>query len=174
MLECNYEEVGREYGTSLFQKKTPFGVFFSCLFLVEEVKGMKPILKVDKERRQVFGWASVSVRVNGETVCDYQGDVIEPWELEQAAYEYTANFGVAGEMHEKSHVGKLIESVVFTEEKAVAMGIPSKILPQGWWVGFQISDPLVWEKIKDGIYTMFSIEGTANRVEEDFCQEERF
>ncbi|MFI3253510.1 MAG: XkdF-like putative serine protease domain-containing protein [Eubacteriales bacterium] len=137
---------------------------------------MRPILKVDRERRQVFGWASVSVRVNGEVVCDYQGDKIAPEVLEQAAYEYTANFGVAGEMHEKSHVGKLIESVVFTEEKGDAMGIPLGILPQGWWVGFQISDSLVWEKIKDGTYTMFSIEGTANRVDENRClwEEEKF
>ncbi|MFI3254446.1 MAG: XkdF-like putative serine protease domain-containing protein [Eubacteriales bacterium] len=124
------------------------------------------VLKSDDERRQVFGWASVAVRVTGEVVCDHQDDIIEPEVLEQAAYDYVVNFGVAGEMHENSHVGKLIESVVFTEEKAEAMGIPSDILPQGWWVGFQIYDLEVWQKIKDGTYTMFSIEGTADRVPE--------
>ncbi len=123
------------------------------------------ILKSDDDKRLVFGWASVAVRVDGEVVCDLQDDIIEAEVLEEAVYEYTANFAVAGEMHERSHVGRLIESVVFTQEKAEAMGIPPKVLPQGWWVGFHISDSSVWEKIKDGTYTMFSIEGTAQRVE---------
>ena len=32
-------------------------------------------------------------------------------------------------------------------------------------VGFRVSDPDVWEKVKDGTYKMFSIEGTGERVE---------
>lgn len=68
-------------------------------------------------------------------------------------------------MHTKANVGFLIESVIFTKEKAEAMGIPMDIVPQGWWVGFQIHDVTVWEKIKNGDYSMFSIEGTATPVE---------
>ncbi|MCI8806493.1 MAG: hypothetical protein HFE59_11595, partial [Clostridiales bacterium] len=34
---------------------------------------------------------------------------------------------------------------------------------EGWWVGFHIDDAEVWEKIKNGEYRMFSIEGTAVR-----------
>lgn len=124
-----------------------------------------PILKINEEKRQVFGWASVSVRVDGEVVEDHQNDVIEMAELEKAVYIYTAHFGTAGEMHQKSNVGRLIESVVFTKEKAAAMGIPLDILPEGWWVGYQIHEPEVWEKVKDGTYSMFSIEGTARREE---------
>ncbi|MCL2416031.1 MAG: XkdF-like putative serine protease domain-containing protein, partial [Defluviitaleaceae bacterium] len=71
----------------------------------------------------------------------------------------------AGEMHERGEVGQLVESVVFTKEKTVAMGIPGGILPEGWWVGFKIHDDEVWNKIKNGEYSMFSIEGTARRVE---------
>lgn len=122
------------------------------------------IIKSDNDRRQVFGWASVAVRIDGETVIDLQSDMIAPEVLEQAAYGYTAHFGVAGEQHEKSHVGTLIESVVFTPEKAKAMGISSENLPQAWWVGFQIHDLEVWQKVKSGEYSMFSIEGRANPV----------
>ena len=120
--------------------------------------------KSDEDRQLVFGWASVAVRVGGEVIEDYQEDIIEIAELEKAAYEYTAEFGTAGENHERGGVGTLVESVVFTKEKAAAMGIPPDILPEGWWVGFHIQDTDVWEKIKNGTYNMFSIEGEAERI----------
>ena len=48
------------------------------------------------------------------------------------------------------------------------MGIPAGILPDaGWWIGFKVTDSGVWEKVKDGTYTMFSIEGEAERIEID-------
>ena len=121
------------------------------------------ILKSDDECREVFGWASVAVRVGGEVITDYQEDVIDISDLEAAAYEFTAEFGTAGEMHQRGGIGRLIESVVFTKEKMSAMGITPDTVPEGWWVGFRIDDAEVWEKIKKGEYSMFSIEGTAVR-----------
>lgn len=123
------------------------------------------IIKSDDERREVFGWASIAVRVDGEIITDYQEDVIDIADLEKAAYEFTAEFGTAGEMHQRGGVGRLIESVVFTKEKMAAMGIIPGSVPEGWWVGFHIDDDNVWQKIKDGEYRMFSIEGTAVREE---------
>ena len=93
------------------------------------------LVKSDDDKRLVFGWASVAVRVTGEVVEDYQDDVIEIGMLEKAAYEYALDFGTAGEMHERGGVGRLVESVVFTKEKAAALGIPEGCLPEGWWVG---------------------------------------
>lgn len=121
------------------------------------------VIKSDDDKRLVFGWASVAVRVDGEEIVDWQKDIIEIEVLEKAAYGYMAEFGTAGEMHQRGGVGRVIESVVFTKEKAAAMGIPPDILPEGWWIGFQITDDVVWEKIKNGEYSMFSIEGTAVR-----------
>ena len=43
------------------------------------------ILKSDGDQRLVFGWASVSVTVDGEQVEDLQGDAVDPEELEKAA-----------------------------------------------------------------------------------------
>lgn len=121
------------------------------------------VMKSNDDRRLVFGWASVAVRVTGEEIVDWQEDIVDIDELEKAAYEYTASFGTAGEMHQRGGVGRLIESVVFTKEKAAAMGIPDGYMPEGWWVGFRIDEPEVWQKVKDGTYNMFSIEGTATR-----------
>ncbi len=121
------------------------------------------VMKSDDDRRLVFGWANVAVRVDGQQIVDWQQDAIDTEELEKAAYEYVANFGTAGEMHRRGGVGRVIESIVFTREKADALGIPQDILPEGWWIGFKITDDKVWEKIRKGEYTMFSIEGKAIR-----------
>ncbi len=126
------------------------------------------ILKSDDDKRLVFGWASVSFRENGELLEDLQGDSIEPEDLEAAVYEYVLNFRDGGEEHIPSlrKKARLVESCVFTEDKQKAMGIPAGTLPGGWWIGFYVDDDEAWEKIKNGTYQMFSIEGTATRVEE--------
>lgn len=129
------------------------------------IKGKFKIMKSDDEKMLAFGWANVSMRVDGELIEDWQGDIIEPEELENAAYEYVRLYGDGGEMHERGGVAVLIESVVFTEGKMQAMGIPAGILPIGWWIGFKVTDEDVWQKVKDGTYPMFSIEGEAERVE---------
>ncbi len=128
------------------------------------LKGRFHIAKSDDEKMLAFGWASVSMRVDGELIEDWQGDMIEPGELEDAVYEYVRLYRDGGEMHERGRVAVLVESVVFTEEKMKAMGIPDGTLPIGWGVGFKVLDEDVWEKVKDGTYPMFSIEGEAERV----------
>lgn len=129
------------------------------------IKGRFKIMKSDDEKMLAFGWANVSMRVDGELIEDWQGDIIEPEELESAAYEYVRLYGDGGEMHERGGVAVLIESVVFTEEKMRVIGIPAGTLPVGWWIGFKVLDEDVWKKVKDGTYPMFSIEGEAERVE---------
>ena len=129
------------------------------------VKGRFKIAKSDEEKKLVFGWASVSMRVDGEVIEDWQDDIVDPEELEHAAYQYVLLYRDGSEMHERGGVASLVESVVFTEEKMKAIGIPEGTLPVGWWIGFKVLDEEVWEKDKDGTYSMFSIEGTAERVE---------
>lgn len=127
------------------------------------------IAKTDSDKMQVFGWANVAIQKDGTQIEDFQGDIIDPEELEKAAYEHVLHFRNAGERHDPAlrQKGKLIESCVFTKEKQAAMGIPEGILPQGWWVGFQITDKSAWEKIKSGEYQMFSVEGTGERIPVD-------
>ncbi len=128
------------------------------------LKGRFKVMKSDDEKMLAFGWASVSMRVDGEMIEDWQRDIVEPEDLENAAYEFVLLYREGGEMHERGGAAVLIESVVFTEEKMRAMGIPAGTLPIGWWIGFKVLDKDVWEKVKDGTYQMFSIEGEAERV----------
>lgn len=125
------------------------------------------IMKTDDDKRLIFGWASVAIRVDGEQVIDHQNDLIDPEDLEEAVYEYVLNFRDSGE----EHIGtlrkkaKMVESCIFTKEKMQAMGIPEGIVPEGWWVGFYVEDDDAWKKVKSGIYQMFSIEGQGVREE---------
>lgn len=123
------------------------------------------IKKANDEKMQAFGWASVAIVENGETLEDWQGDIIDSEELENAAYKFVDLYREGGEMHERGGAAYLIESMVFTKEKMETMGIPEGTLPVGWWIGFQVTDADVWAKVKDGTYSMFSIEGEAERVE---------
>ena len=124
------------------------------------------VFKTDDDKRLVFGWASISITVDGEQLEDRQKDIIDPEDLEEAAYEYVLNFRDTGEEHISTmrKKGKLVESCVFTAEKQKAIGIPDGIIPVGWWIGFKIEDDAAWEKVKNGTYRMFSIEGKANRI----------
>lgn len=121
------------------------------------------ICKIDAARQLVFGWASVAVRKDGETIEDLQGDLIDPADLEDAAYEFVLHFGEANAEHAGETVGQLVESLVVTKEKLQALGLPGDALPQGWWVGFYIPDEPTWERVAAGHYRMFSIEGTGMR-----------
>ncbi len=123
------------------------------------------IAKTENDKMFVFGWANVAIRKDGTQVEDLQGDIIDPDELEKAAYDHVLKFRSAGERHDPNlrSKGRLIESCVFTKEKQAAMGIPPGVLDEAWWVGYKIDDPAAWAKIKSGDYKMFSVEGKGKR-----------
>lgn len=131
------------------------------------IKSCFKIAKANDDQMLAFGWASIAIRANGEQIEDWQGDMIDPEELEKAVYDYVQFYRDGGEMHERGGVATLVESVVFTKEKMQAMGIPEGVVPEGWWLGFRVTDPEVWQKVKNGTYSMFSIEGEAYRVATD-------
>lgn len=133
------------------------------------IRGLLAVQKADEDRHMVFGWASIAQRPDGSVVQDYQGDIIDIDELENAVYKYVILYRDGGEMHERGGVAVLIESVVFTEDKMQAMGIPIGTVPYGWWIGLKVTSDEVWAKVKDGTYRMFSIEGEAVRepIEDD-------
>jgi len=125
-----------------------------------------PIAKIDEEKQYVFGWANIAIRANSEQIEDYQGDIIDPDVLEEAAYQFVEFYRAGGEMHNgQGAVAVMIESVMLTKEKQADMGIPEGYVPEGWWIGFHVLDSAVWEKVKSGEYSMFSIEGEAIKEE---------
>lgn len=127
--------------------------------------------KLDEEKRQAFGWASV-VEIDGKPVVDRQGDWITPEEIEKAAYSYVLNNRKGGNQHKRTdddqplHASDIIESFVVTPEKIEKMGLPSDF-PCGWWVGYKFHDDQAWDEVKKGIRTGFSIHGRGKRRDVD-------
>ena len=130
------------------------------------VKGRFRVQKSDDDKRLAFGWAYVAQDEAGNQTTDWSGDQLDPEELERAAYGFVELYREGGEMHERGGCAVLVESIVFTKEKQAALGVPDGTLPVGWWIGFRVTDDDVWAKVKDGSYSMFSIEGTAVRIPE--------
>ena len=134
---------------------------------VAEVDIMCEISKLDDDKHQVFGWASVT-SVNGLPVIDLQDDLLPLEEIEKAAYEFVQKSRIGGNMHQKEetgpiHVSDMIESMVITPEKKKAMGLPDSV-PEGWWVGFKVNDDQTWAEAKSGKLAGFSIHGSGRRV----------
>lgn len=131
--------------------------------------GTFKLAKTDLDRQQVFGWASIT-HMDGEIVVDKQDDVIESAELEKAAQDFVLYSRQQGHMHVRKGVGRLIESVVFTEEKMAKCGlfafdVESGAQIFGWWTGFQVDDGPMWKSIRAGDLPEFSIGGRANRLD---------
>lgn len=133
------------------------------------------LTKVDKENSMVFGFFSVN-KIGDELLEDRQQDLIETEELEKAAYDFVLNARIAGEGHIRKGVGNLIESFMITYDKMEAIlktiedmgvaGATFDLKMEGWWGGFQVTDPDVLEKIEKGDYPMFSVGGSAaERIE---------
>lgn len=119
--------------------------------------------RIDEDRRQVFGWALVA-KIGDLEVIDSQGDVVEIEDLEKAAYDFVLTSRDGGDMHVTQKTATLIESMVFTPEKVRKLGLEADSLPQGWWVGFQVTDDKTWALIKAGLRKGFSIGGAGYRV----------
>jgi hypothetical protein len=130
------------------------------------------ISKFDEDKRQVFGWCSLST-VDGLPVVDLQDDYITIEEIEKAAFDYVKKSRKGGDMHarvgdEPVHTSDLIESVIITPDKLRKMGVPDEAISKvhtGWWVGFQVNDDEQWQKVKSGERTGFSIHGKGSRLE---------
>ena len=61
---------------------------------------IEKVTKMDEEKRRVFGFFSV-VEENGKPVIDYQGDVIDSDDLEEAAYKYVMYSRMGDERHDE-------------------------------------------------------------------------
>lgn len=122
------------------------------------------VRKVDADKQEIFGWASVC-SVDGELVVDKQGDIIPVDEIEKGAYDFVQFSRDMGDMHNRLGTGRMIESMVFTKEKAAcgvtATGDDGKVI-EGWWVGFHVIDPHAWAAIKSGQRPELSIGGRAS------------
>ena len=125
-----------------------------------EIAKSADILKLDSERRIVWGWAYVST-IKGALQTDTQGDSITPAEMEKMADRFMSSARMAKAMHEGDQVGEVIHSLPLTAELAKAFGIEAD--REGWLIGMKVHDDEVWKQFKDGTLKGFSIGGKGKR-----------
>ncbi len=95
-----------------------------------------PLQKIDEEQRMVYGYASTEA-------LDSQGEVIKRDAIEAALPDFM-RFGNIREMHRPSAVGK-------------AKG--ATIDDKGLYLAAKIVDDDAWAKVKEGVYSGFSVAG---------------
>lgn len=106
-----------------------------------------PIEKFDLEQRMVWGYASTPD-------LDSQGDRVSVKAIEAALPEYM-RFGNIREMHRPSAVGKTKSA---------------EIDESGLYIGVKVVDEVAWQKVKEGVYSGFSIGGRVTQKVDDEIQ----
>lgn len=112
-----------------------------------------PINTKKDAKRQVFGYVSVP------WLEDSYGDILDPKSIEQAAHSFLHNL-ITRQVEGVTGIGE--EHILFYQK---AYPIQSVIdysgqiggIPGGWWLGTQIEDPVVWEKVLKGEYAGYSL-----------------
>jgi len=118
------------------------------------------IIKQDDEQRLVYGWAYVST-VKGEISLDHSQEYIRPDELVKAATKFMMDVRVAKAMHQGDKIGEVVHSLPITKEVASSLGIETD--REGWVLAMKIHDDKVWDMIKSGKLSAFSIAGRASK-----------
>lgn len=106
----------------------------------------------------VRGWASV-IEKDGAQIIDHEGHTISMDELTQAAHQFVADSREGHVYHGSERVGSVVESVLVDESFAKALGVADT--RRGWWVGMQIHDQGIRDRIASGELRAFSIGGSA-------------
>lgn len=129
-----------------------------------------PLHKVDAVQGIATGWAAISTDDTWEPVIDHDGEYIPIAELEKAAHHAFLTYGPhgrIGDMHRRTGVADLIESLVLDREKRKALGFgepPSGHPAEGWIVSLKLRDPKALAEVAAGDKPELSIRGTAERV----------
>lgn len=106
--------------------------------------------KLDEEKRLVTG-----IVLQPEVV-DAHGDVISVEEIEKTAHEFMEKFRAIGEQHLELAEAVPVES--FTAKDDMELG-GEKVLKGSWVLTVKVLNDELWEAVKNGSYTGFSIGG---------------
>ena len=115
--------------------------------LANSISGWVPLVKIDPEKREVWGIASTSK-------LDSQGEVVE-WEATKKAIEEYSQWRNLREMHQPKAVGTV--PVLKLNESNQQLMICGKVV-----------DDDAWKKVKEGVYKGFSLGGQATTKVKEF------
>lgn len=132
---------------------------------LEPVAVNVPLAKVDAAKKQVFGYVLVPDKP------DHEGDVVSKAEIEKAAASLmknlshgTADGTGASDEHYTIGGGFPIEVAVDTGGVIHKARTGTEGIDGALWVGMQVTDEGIWDKIAKGTYTSFSLGGFGKRT----------
>lgn len=116
------------------------------------------VLKADQEERYILGIVLEPLKEMGKA--DSQGDTYSAEEVRKAAYTFMEEFGNLGEQHQKYINGRVkIRENWITRDDSVING---QVVKAGTWLlGVHVIDDDLWDAVKEGKFTGFSIGGYA-------------
>lgn len=113
----------------------------------------RSIFKADDDKKLVYG----VVLEPGEI--DAQGDMCDECSIEKAAHEYLMRSRVVGKQHETKAQAGVVESYIAPKDD------PEMNIKKGSWIMVvKVHDQKLWEAVKNGEFTGFSIGGKGIRT----------
>lgn len=107
-----------------------------------------PLVKVDMEKREVYGYAAIEEPDESGEIMDYvtSKPYFGKWSDSARSRSGGKSLGNVREMHNPVAAGKIIHLEFDDQSKGI-------------YIGAKISDDAVWSKVLDGVYTGFSVGG---------------
>jgi cation transport regulator ChaB len=124
---------------------------------VEITKSFEFIQKAD-DKQLVTG-----IVLEPDTV-DAHGDIIEASEIEATAYQYMESIQVVGKQHSEKAEAVVVESYIAPVDFNLGETEESMVKKGTWMMTVKVYDQELWEDIKKGEITGFSIGGYARSV----------
>lgn len=94
---------------------------------------------------------------------DRHGDVIPKENIEEVAYKFLAEYGNIDIMHTLKNVGVPVESYIAPTDLTFELEGREKQVPKGtWMMSVKVTNGEVWQAVKSGEITGFSIYGAAD------------
>lgn len=119
--------------------------------------------KTDDEKQIVVG-----VVLEPDEI-DTQGDIITLDEIEKAAHEFLIKSRVVGKQHETVADAEIVESYLVPEDLTIGV---EKVKKGTWVMAVKVHSDELWQEVKDGKFSGFSIGGKGKRLVEDEEEEE--
>jgi uracil-DNA glycosylase family 4 len=113
------------------------------------------ILKADGEKRIVYGI------VMEPNILDAHADYTSTTEIEQAAHVYLTNSRTVGDQHRTKADADVVESYIAPQQLVIG---EQRVAAGSWVMGVKVHDEELWNGVKAGTYTGFSIGGFAHRA----------
>ena len=121
-----------------------------------KVKKSIPVLKMDEEQRLIYGIVLVP------DVEDLQGDICSKEDIQAACHDYLVNSRLIKAQHRAPTDAEVVECYIAPTDIQIGKGI----VPEGSWVMVtKVHSNAMWEAVKKGDITGYSIGGRGTREE---------